>query len=237
MSRDYSTQDSFLKTGVSASGTSTPRNRVLRNTYWLLGISMIPTVLGSYLGLEMGFSFFVASPIMSLLLFLSISFGFFYLINRFKNSVLGVLSLLGFTFFLGFMLSRLLGVVLGMSNGHMIVMAAFGGTALVFSAMAFVATVSKREFSGLSQWLFTGVLVLFVLSLANMWLQLSAVAFALSALAIPLFSAYLLYDLRRIIVGGETNYVIATLSVYLDLYNIFSNILFLLGLFSGNDRN
>ncbi|WP_151636495.1 Bax inhibitor-1/YccA family protein [Noviherbaspirillum aerium] len=211
------------------------RNRVLRNTYWLLAISMLPTVLGAWLGVQFRFTFFSGSPVFGFVAFLAIAFGFFYAIEKTKNSGLGVAVLLGFTFFMGLMLSRLIGHILGFSNGASLIMMAFGGTAAIFAGMATIATVSKRDFSGLGKWLFAGVLVILVAALANIFLQMPALYLAISVLAIAIFSAYILFDVQQIINGGETNYISATLAIYLDVYNIFSNLLALLG-FAGGSR-
>lgn len=212
--------------------TST-RHRVLRNTYWLLALSMIPTVLGAWLGVQFQFAFFPASPFVGMIVFLAIAFGFFYAIEKTKNSGLGVALLLGFTFFMGLMLSRLISHTLGFSNGGTLIMMAFGGTAAILGVMATIATVSKRDFSGIGKWLFIGLLVIIVASIANIWLQLPALQLTISVVAIGIFSAFILYDVQRIINGGETNYVTATLSIYLSVYNIFANLLSLLGIFGG----
>jgi modulator of FtsH protease len=135
---------------------------------------------------------------------------------------------------MGIMLSRLLGHVIGLSNGSQLIMLAFGGTAVVFGAMASVATTSKRDFSSMQKFLFIGVVMLLVASLANIFFQLPALMLTISVLAIGIFSALLLVDLQRVINGGETNYVSATLAIYLDVYNIFANLLMLLGVFGGN---
>jgi modulator of FtsH protease len=211
------------------------RNRVLRNTYWLLALSLIPTVLGAWVGLHTGMNQFMAtSPGSSTLVFLVGAFGLMFLVERNKNSSLGVALLLGFTFFMGLMLSRLLGHVLGLGNGAQLIMLAFGGTAAVFGTMATVASTTKRDFTHLQKFLFVGVVLLLVAMLANLFLQIPALMLTLSVLAIGIFSAFLLVDLQRIIQGGETNYISATLAVYLDLYNIFTNLLMLLGIFGGN---
>ncbi|HPA89475.1 MAG TPA: Bax inhibitor-1/YccA family protein [Quisquiliibacterium sp.] len=211
------------------------RNRVLRNTYLLLALSMVPTVIGAAIGVRTGFTFFSGSPFIGLMVFMGIAFGFFFAIEKFKNSGLGVALLLGFTFFMGLMLSRLVGHVLGFSNGASLVMTAFGGTAAIFAVMATVATVSKRDFTGMGRWLFVGVLVILAAAVANIWLQMPALTLTISALAILIFSAFILVDLQRVVNGGETNYVTATLSVYLSVYNVFSNLLAMLGIFGGND--
>ncbi|MEJ2769498.1 Bax inhibitor-1/YccA family protein [Mycetohabitans sp. B46] len=223
----------FGRTGTVVSAET--RNRVLRNTYWLLALSMVPTVLGAWIGVATGFSLFAAtSPMMSVLAFLAIAFGFMFAIERTKHSAIGVLVLLGFTFFMGLMLSRLLSFILGFTNGPSLIMLAFGGTGLIFAAMATVATVSKRDFSGLGKWLFVGVLVLLLASVANVFLHLPALMLTVSVLAIVIFSAYMLFDVQRVVNGGETNYISATLMIYLDLYNVFTHLLALLGIFGGN---
>ena len=221
-----------LKTGFGGV-VATEQNRVLRNTYWLLALSMVPTVLGAWVGVTTGFSFFAGSPFIGFLLFMGVAFGFFFAIEKFKNSGIGVALLLGFTFFMGLMLSRLIGAVLGFSNGATLIGMAFGGTALVFFGMATLATTIKRDISGMGKWLMVGVIGLIAASVANIWLQMPALFLTVSVLAIVIFSAFILYDLKRIIDGGETNYVTATLSVYLSVYNVFQSLLSILGIFGG----
>ena len=210
------------------------RNRVLRNTYWLLALSMIPTVLGAWLGVQFHFSFFSGSPLIGFVAFLAIAYGFIFAIEKTKHSTTGIAVLLGFTFFMGLMLSRLIGYILGFSNGGTLIMTAFGGTGAVFAVMASIATVSKRDFSGMGKWLFAGVLVILLAAFANIFLQLPALHLAISVIAIGIFSAYILYDVQQVVNGGETNYITATLAIYLDLYNIFANLLQLLGIFGGD---
>src|SRR4051812_33884533 len=206
------------------------RNRVLRNTYWLLALSLIPTVLGAWLGVATGMTQALHGGL-GLIVFLGGAFGFMFAIEKTKNSAAGVPVLLGFTFFMGLMLSRLIGHILGFSNGASLIMTAFGGTAAILGVMATIATVSKRDFSGLGKWLFAGVLVILVAAAANIFLQIPALYLTISVVAIAIFSAYILYDVQQIINGGETNYISATLNIYLDVYNIFSNLLALLGIF------
>lgn len=220
----------------SQTSTANAQNKVLRNTYWLLAISMVPTVLGAALGLYTGLNQIMAtSPVLSVVIFLVGAFGLMFAIEKNKNSSAGVGLLLLFTFFMGVMLSRMLGFVLGFGNGSQLIMLAFGGTAAVFATMATMASAVKRDLSGLQKWLFTGVVVILVAALANIFLQLPALMITVSVLAIGIFSAFLLVDLQRIIRGGETNYITATLAVYLDVYNIFANLLALLGIFGGRD--
>ncbi|MFB1018118.1 MAG: Bax inhibitor-1 family protein [Burkholderiaceae bacterium] len=224
--------ESFGSFGASASNAQ--RNKVLRNTYWLLAISLLPTVAGAWIGVSTGITA-ALSGMMGIVVFLAGAFGFIYAINKFKHSAAGVPVLLGFTFFMGLMISRLIAMVLGFSNGADLVMMAFGGTAGVFFAMASLATVVKRDLSGLNQWLTIGVVLLIGGMLINRFVASSTGMIVLSMLAVAIFSAFLLVDIKRIIDGGETNYITATLSIYLSLINIFQNLLMLLGIFGGDD--
>jgi modulator of FtsH protease len=219
--------------GLRGSGAVAQSNRVLRNTYILLALSMVPTVFGAWLGMQMKFSFFAGSPFMGFIAFLAITFGFFWAINKTKDSALGVLILLGFTLFMGLILSSLLGVALQFSNGPKMIMTAFGGTATIFAVMATIATVSKRDFSGMGKWLFVGTLVILVAMLANIWLQMPALQLALSAMCVLIFSAYILYDVQQVVNGGETNYIMATLQIYLNVYMIFTHLLSMLMALTG----
>ncbi|HZX26841.1 MAG TPA: Bax inhibitor-1 family protein, partial [Telluria sp.] len=179
---------------LSKSG-AVSRNKVLRNTYWLLALSMIPTVLGAVVGVT--FQVPVMGGGLGALLFLAIAFGFIFAIEKNKESGLGVALLLGFTFFMGVMLTPLLTYTLGFANGASLIMTAFGGTACVFAVMASWATVSKRDFSLMGKWLFAGVIVLILASLANLFLHLAALQIVLSLVAIGIFSAFILYDVQR----------------------------------------
>ena len=209
------------------------RQRVLRNTYWLLALSLLPTVLGAWLGVQTGITRSLTGGL-GLIVFLGGAFGFMFAIEKTKNSAAGVPVLLGFTFFMGLMLSRMIAVILGFSNGPALVMTAFGGTAGVFFVMASLATVIKRDLSALGKWLFVGALVLMVGAVINVFVGSSAGMAAISVAAIGIFSAYMLYDLKQIIDGGETNYISATLALYLDLFNVFQSLLALLGIFGGD---
>lgn len=221
-----------LQKTYDVSATRASRHRVLRNTYWLLALSMIPTVFGAYLGVQMALPIFAGG--MGAILFLAIAFGFIFAIEKTKNSAAGVPILLGFTFFMGLMLAPLLRYTLGYSNGPALIMTAFAGTAVVFGVMATVATVSKRDFSGLGSWLLAGAVVVILASLANVFLHLPSLMLAVSTLAMVIFSGFILFDVQRIVNGGETNYISATLSIYLDVYNVFTSLLQLLGFGFGN---
>ena len=208
------------------------RHKVLRNTYWLLALSLLPTVLGAWLGVATGITQSLRGGL-GLIVFMGGAFGFMFAIEKTKNSAAGVPVLLGFTFFMGLMLSRMIGMVLGFSNGAELIMTAFAGTAGVFFVMASVASVVKRDLSGMGKWLFVGAMVLIVGSVVNIFIGSTAGMMAISVAAIGIFSAYMLYDLKRILDGGETNYISATLALYLDIFNVFQSLLALLGIMGG----
>jgi modulator of FtsH protease len=217
-----------------SAGTSVEqRNRVLRNTYWLLALSMIPTVLGAWVGVSTGILATMGAG-MSAIVFLGGAFAFMFAIEKFKNSAAGVPVLLAFTFFMGVMLSRMIGVVLGFSNGAGLIMTAFSGTGLIFFGMAAASSVIKRDLSAMGKWLFIGAIMLMVAGLANIFLQSSALMITIAVLAIGIFSAFILHDLKRVKDGEESNYITATLGVYLSLYNVFQSLLMLLGVFGGD---
>ena len=208
------------------------RHKVLRNTYWLLALSLLPTVLGAWIGVATGITQSLRGGL-GLIVFMGGAFGFMYAIEKTKHSAAGVPVLLAFTFFMGLMLSRMIGMVLGFSNGAELIMTAFAGTAGVFFVMASVASVVKRDLSGMGKWLFVGAMVIVVGAVINVFVGSTAGMMAVSVAAIGIFSAYMLYDLKRILDGGETNYISATLALYLDIFNVFQSLLALLGIMGG----
>lgn len=220
---------------AGSAGSVQQRNQVLRNTYWLLALSMVPTVLGAWIGVVTGIAA-AMSPMVSLVVFLGGAFGFMYAIEKTKNSAAGVPMLLGFTFFMGLMLSRMVGMVLGLANGAELIMMAFAGTGLIFFGMATMSSVIKRDLSAMGKWLFIGVVMLLIAGIANVFLKSPALMITLSVLAIGIFSAFILHDLKRVQDGHETNYITATLGVYLSLYNVFQSLLALFGIFGGRDE-
>lgn len=221
-----------LSNGLGYQADTQARNRVLRNTYWLLALSLVPTVLGAWLGVSTGITQSLSGGL-GLIVFLGGAFGFIFAIEKTKNSAAGVPVLLGFTFFMGLMLSRMIAMVLGFKNGHDLVLTAFAGTAGIFFVMASLSSVIKRDLSGMGKWLFVGAMAVVVGGIINVFVGSSAGMMAISVMAIGIFSAYMLYDLKRIVDGGETNYISATLALYLDIVNVFQSLLALLGMFGG----
>ncbi|MFN3629958.1 MAG: Bax inhibitor-1 family protein [Casimicrobiaceae bacterium] len=225
---------SNITTFPGAGSLSSSQNRVLRNTFILLAVSMVPTVAGAALGLTLGFRGFGAWWL-NLVGLLAIAFGFSYAIERTKNSGAGVAVLLAFTFVMGVWLSMLLGRIFELKNGATLVMYAFGGTAAIFAGMAAIASTIKRSLTGMGKFLWIGFLVGLLAAVGGILFELPALMITVSILFVGLFSAWIVYDLNQIITGGETNYISATLSIYINLFNIFSNLLSLLGITSGED--
>ena len=222
-------------TGYAGEVTSVEqRNRVLRNTYWLLALSMVPTVLGAWIGVTTGITNVIGHG-MSAIVFLGGAFAFMFAIEKTKNSAAGVPVLLAFTFFMGLMLSRLIGAVLGLHNGAGLIMTAFAGTGVIFLGMATLSSVIKRDLSAMGKFLFIGMIMVLVAGIANIFLQSSAMMITIAVLAIGIFSAFILYDLKRVKDGEETNYISATLGVYLSLYNVFQSLLAILGFAGSSD--
>lgn len=210
------------------------QNRVLRNTYWLLGLTMIPTVIGAFVGMGTNFAFLAHSPLMGSLIMLAVMFGLMFAVSATRNSSLGVLFLLLFTGVAGWFLGPILQVALHLRNGPELIGIAAGGTGAIFLTLAGIATVTKRDFGFMGSFLFVGLILLIIASIANIFLHVPAASLAISAIAILIFSGYILFDVSQIVHGGETNYIMATLTLYLDIYNIFVNLLNLLMALSGD---
>lgn len=228
MSEQNVAQIEFANVGALAR-----KNRVLRNTYLLLALSMVPTVIGAWFGVASGLSqTMLASPGVSLIVFLVGAFGFMFAIEKNKESGLGVALLLAFTFFMGVMLSRLIGAVLGMANGAQLVGMAFAGTSLIFFGMAALGTVIKRDLTGMGKFLFVGAMIVFASSLLMFFFPVKAFIMALVVMMLVIFSLYILYDINQVVNGGETNYITATMSIYMNVYNVFSALLSILGITS-----
>jgi modulator of FtsH protease len=229
-----SSQRAWPQSTQTLDTTAVDTSRVLRNTYWLLALSMLPTIAGAYLGMSLNFaSFFRSSPIMAPILMFAGMFGMLFVVSALKDSAWGILAVFGFTFISGVMLAPMLQYAAGLKNGGQLVALAGGMTAAVFLVMATIATVSKRDFSFLGKFLFVGVILLIIASIANLFFQVPAAAATISAIAVMIFSLFLLYDVSSIVRGGQTNYIMATLALFLDIFNIFVNLLNLLLIFSG----
>jgi modulator of FtsH protease len=218
---------------TQAGSLAAEQNKVLRNTYMMLALTMVPTVIGAFVGTTINFSFMALHPVMFSLLMFGAMMGSMFAVTALRNSVWGVVALLGFTFLAGVFLGPILQVALHLKNGAQLIGLAAGSTGVIFGSLATIATVTKKDFSFMGKFLFIGLIMLIVASLANMFFQIPALMLTISAIAVMLFSAYILFDVSRIVRGGETNYVMATLALYLDIYNLFINLLSLLMAFAG----
>lgn len=212
------------------------QNKVLRNTYALLGLTMIPTIIGAFFGLQMNFSFMAQHPFIFAIGFIAVMFGMFQLISANQNKALGVWLLLAMTFVFGLLLGPILQVALHLRNGGEIVGLAAAGTGVTFLSLAAIGSSPARDFSGLGKFLFVGLILVVIASLANMFFHFDPAHLVISGVSVLIFSGYILYDVNQIVRGGQTNYVMATLSLYLDVYNLFVNLLHILMSLMGGDR-
>ena len=211
-------------TGFGSVAIAPEAQKVLRNTYLLLALTMVPTIAGAWIGMATA-SVVTGNPMLSFFLMLGAIIGLQFGIAHFRNSVIGIGLLLLMTGLLGWFIGPLLNHALSMRNGAEMVGYAAGGTGLVFAVMATIATVTKRDYSFMGKFLFVGMIALLVAMVANMFLQIPALALTISSLVIVVFSLFLLHDISRIVTGGETNYVMATTGVYISLLNIFTSLL------------
>jgi modulator of FtsH protease len=226
-----------LETNGSVLGSRTatlglPQQRVLRNTYLLLAFTMVPTVIGAYIGIGTG-GIIMQHPMISFFVMLGAVIGLQFAIVANRNSALGVVLLLAMTFILGWWLGPLLAVALSLKNGPQLIGMAAVGTGAIFAVMAGIATTTKKDFSFMGKFLFVGMIVALLAIVANMFLQIPALALTISAVVVVVFSLFLLHDVSRIVNGGETNYIMATTGVYMSLFNIFANLLQILMALAG----
>jgi modulator of FtsH protease len=209
------------------------RNKVLRNTYLMLGLTMIPTVIGAIIGTTTNFSFLAQTPILGSLVMLALMVGLMFGVSATRNSIWGIALLFLFTFVAGWWLGPMLQYALNFNNGSQLIGLAAAGTGAIFFTLAGIATVTRKDFGFMRNFLLVGLVLIILASLANLFFTIPAVSLAISAAAVLIFSGFILYDVSRIVNGGETNYVMATLGIYLSIYNLFIGLLQLLLAFSG----
>ena len=209
------------------------RHKVLRNTYLMLALTLVPTAIGAMIGIGLDLAFMRSNPIISAFAVLAIFYGWIFAIERNKDSALGVGLLLGFTLFLGLLLGPLLQTAMGLSNGGQLVLLAAGGTAATFFGLAAVATTTRRDFTFLGNFLMVGVIVVMLAVVANIFLASPLLYLVLCGVFVLISSMLILYQLSAIVNGGQTNYVSATLTLYIGIYNLFASLLHLLMAFAG----
>jgi modulator of FtsH protease len=223
-----------IRYGAQSATIAGEQNKVLRNTYMLLAVSMIPTVIGAVIGVNTSFAWLGQHPIAGPLLMLGVMIGCLFAVTALRNSVWGVVAMLGFTFLMGLFLGPLLQHALHFRNGAQLIGLAAGATGAIFFGLSSYVTVTKKDFSFLGKFLFIGLIMLVLGSIANLFFQVPAASLTISAIAVVIFAGYILYDVSQVIQGGETNYIMATLNIYIDIYNIFVHLLNLLMAFAGN---
>lgn len=206
-------------------------NRVLRNTYALLSLTLL------FSSVTAGVSMAIHAPPMAYLLSIGASFLLLWLVlPRTENSSAGIWVVFAVTGLLGFGLGPILNLYMALANGPQLIMTALGGTGVIFLGLSGYVLTTRKDFSFLGGFLFVGFVVVLLAALANIFLQIPAMSLALSSAVILIMSGFILFDTSRIIHGGETNYIRATVGLYLNIYNIFISLLSLLGALSGDDR-
>jgi modulator of FtsH protease len=204
-------------------------NRVLRNTYALLALTLLFSTVTA------GISMALKLPHPGLLLTLVGYFGLLFLTTRYRNSAIGLAMVFALTGFMGYTLGPLLNAYLSLSNGPQLVMTALGGTGVVFLGLSGYALVSRRDFSFMGGFLMVGILVAFLAGLGAVFFDMAGLALAVSAMFVLLMAGLILYETSNIIHGGETNYIMATVTLYVAIYNLFTSLLHLLGATGGQE--
>ena len=234
MQPDLQSVQNPISVGDAAQDIASRQHKVLRNTYTLLAVSLIPTAIGAAIGSNINMGFMRSSPIISFIAIMAVFFGWIWVIEKNRESSLGVVLLLGFTMFLGVLLGPLLQSVLGLKNGGQLVMMAAGGTAAVFAVMSGIATTTKRDLSSMGSFLTIGVVVVMLAVVANLFFASPVLHLVILSGFVLLSSAMILWQVNSIVKGGETNYISATLTLYISIYNLFSSLLQLLGIIGGD---
>ncbi len=204
-------------------------NKLLRNTYSLLAMTLV------FSAMTAGLSMALNLPHPGILLTLIGYFGLLFLTAKLRNSVWGLASVFALTGFMGFTLGPIVNMYLGLPNGSQIVMQALGGTGIIFFALSAYAVKSQKDFSFMGGFLFVGILVAFLAGLAAIFFEMPGLSLAVSAMFVLLMAGLILYETSQIVNGGETNYIMATVTLYVSIYNLFTSLLHLLGAFSGDD--
>jgi len=218
----YSTDSIGIESAIST-------NKVLKNTYMLLGMTLLFSAVTAGISMAMGLGQGTA------LILLLVGFGLLFVVNRTADSSKGLLAIFAFTGVMGASIGPMLNYYLAMPGGPALVMQAMGGTAVVFFGLSAYILTTRKDFSYMGGFLMVGLLVAVVAMIANIFLNIPALSLTISAAVVMIMSGLILFDTSRIINGGETNYIRATVSLYLDIYNLFIHLLHLLTAFSGDD--
>jgi modulator of FtsH protease len=218
-------QSSIARTSASVLS----ENRLIRNTYALLSMTLL------FSAVTAGISMALNLPHPGLIITMVGYFGLLFLTHKLQNSAWGLAAVFALTGFMGFTLGPILSAYLSLPNGGQLVMTALGGTGIIFLGLSAYALTTRKDFSFLGGFLFVGILVAFLGSLAAVIFSLPAVSLAMSAMFVLLMSGYILWQTSQLVHGGETNYILATVSLYVSIYNLFTSLLHLLGAFNSDD--
>ncbi|QOL25005.1 Bax inhibitor-1/YccA family protein [Thalassotalea sp. LPB0316] len=214
---------------TASQSSSIEINKVLKNTYMLLGMTLAWSAVCAGISMAMNLS-----PVAALVMTI-VAFVLLFVVQKQADKASGLIWIFAFTGLMGASLGPMLNAYAGLPNGGSLIMQALGGTALIFFALSAYALTSKKDFSFMGGFLMVGLIVVVVAAIANIFFQVPAVSLALNAAIIMIMSGLILFDTSRIIHGGETNYIRATVSLYLNIYNIFVSLLQLLGVFGSDD--
>ncbi len=212
------------------------RQQVLKNTYLLLALSMIPTAIGAVFGINMSFMFLASSPILGTILLIGVMYFMMFMVEKNKNSFAGIIWLMAFTFLMGLLLGPLLQFALRVPNGSSLILMAALLTSAVFFVMSAIAFTVKKEMSFLTNFLAVGGVVLFIAIIANIFLRVPGFHLMICGAFVVFSSLMILWQLNQVVRGGETNYISATLTLYISIYNLFTSLLQIILAFTGNDR-
>ena len=210
-------------------GLAVDTNKVLRNTYALLSMTLL------FSAATAGLSMALNLPHPGLLLTLAGYFGLLFATARFRNSGLGLLFVFALTGFMGYTLGPILNAYLALANGGQLIMTALGATGAVFLGLSGYALVSRRDFSFMGSFLVVGILVGFLAGLGAVLFEMPGLSLAVSSMFVLLMAGLILYETSNIIHGGETNYIMATVTLFVSIYNLFTSLLHLLGFFGGQE--
>ncbi|NQY26318.1 MAG: Bax inhibitor-1/YccA family protein [Piscirickettsiaceae bacterium] len=222
---NYNSQEAVIRSQPSVLST----NKLLRNTYMLLAMTLVFSAVTA--GLSMTFNL----PHPGMILTLVGYFGLLFLTTKLRNSVWGIASVFALTGFMGLTLGPIINYYLQTANGSAVVMQALGGTGVIFLALSAYAIKSEKDFSFMGGFLMVGILVAFIAGIGAIFFDMAGLSLAVSAMFVLLMSGLILYQTSQIIHGGETNYIMATVTLYITIYNLFTSLLHLLGATSGDD--
>ena len=219
----------FEKTVIRSEQSVLATNKVLRNTYSLLSMTLLFSALCAGIAVK------INMPPMGMIVTLVGYFGLLFLTTRLRNSAWGLLSVFALTGFMGLTLGPIISMYLSVPNGDQVVMTAMGGTGVIFLGLSGYALTTRKNFSFMGGFLMVGILVAFLAGIASIFLSMPGLSLAVSAMFVLLMSGMILYQTSEIIHGGETNYIMATVTLYISIYNLFLSLLQLLGALGGDD--